>query len=409
MRQNVIIFGIARFRYSEYPYNTNFLGYIQMQDENGSVKKGNKKALFFLPAALILCLVSYFLWTVTGRGTATTEDAYVEGNLVQVTSLVGGTITDIRADNTDYVRKGAIVVQLNPVDTRVQLDKAGAQLASTLRSVRNQFTNLEQLSAAIDVKKADYNKAVSDYRRRAGLSKSFAISVEDLNHASDAVNSAKAALQVAESQYKAALTYTARTTPESHPDVMAAEALFRQAWLDWHRTRVIVPVSGVVAQRSAQVGQHVSSGSVLMSVIPLDTIWVTANFKETQLGSIRKGQSVTLVSDIYGSEVKFSGKVLGIEPGTGSAFSLLPAQNATGNWIKVVQRVPVRIELDKSLLSKYPLRPGLSMHVHVDTRTTGSGDLQVMNIQPQQWTTDAYNDEDSQVNELVKAIVNANE
>ncbi|EPO7654999.1 HlyD family efflux transporter periplasmic adaptor subunit [Enterobacter hormaechei] len=380
-----------------------------MQDENGSVKKGNKKALFFLPAALILCLLAYFIWTTLGRGTVTTEDAYVEGNLVQITSLVGGTITDIHADNTDYVRQGDTVAQLNPVDTRVQLDKAGAQLASTLRSVRNQFTNIEQLSAAIDVKKSDYNKAIADYRRRTGLSKSFAISVEDLNHASDAVNSAKAAVQVAESQYKAALTYTARTTPESHPDVMASEALFRQAWLDWHRTRVIVPVSGVVAQRSAQVGQHVSSGSVLMSVVPLDTIWVTANFKETQLGNIRKGQNVTLFSDVYGTEVKFSGKVLGIEPGTGSAFSLLPAQNATGNWIKVVQRVPVRIELDKTLLSKYPLRPGLSMRVHVDTRTSGSGDLQMMDTQPQQWTTDAYKNEDLQINELIKAIVNANE
>lgn len=380
-----------------------------MQDENGSVKKGNKKALFFLPAALILCLLAYFIWSTLGQGTVTTEDAYVEGNLVQITSLVGGTITDIHADNTDYVRQGDSVVQLNPVDTRVQLDKAGAQLASTLRSVRNQFTNLEQLSAAIDVKKADYNKAIADYRRRTGLSKSLAISVEDLNHASDAVNSAKAAVQVAESQYKAALTYTARTTPESHPDVMASEALFRQAWLDWHRTRVIVPVSGVVAQRSAQVGQHVSSGSVLMSVVPLDTIWVTANFKETQLGNIRKGQNVTLFSDVYGTEVKFSGKVLGIEPGTGSAFSLLPAQNATGNWIKVVQRVPVRIELDKTMLSNYPLRPGLSMRVHVDTNTSGSGDLLALDAQPQKWTTDAYKNEDRQVNELIKAIVKANE
>ncbi|UMO87280.1 HlyD family efflux transporter periplasmic adaptor subunit [Pectobacterium sp. PL64] len=381
-----------------------------MQDERSENKKSGKKtALFILPAALTICLVTFFLWTYVGSHTATTEDAYVEGNLVQVTSQVGGTITDIKADNTDYVKQGDVVVAINPIDTKVQLDKAKAQLASTVRAVRNQFSNLQQLAAAIEVKKADYNKATADYRRRSGLSKSMAISVEDMNHASDAVNAAKAAVKVAESQYNAALVYTSNTTPDSHPDVLAAEAVFRQAWLDWNRTNVIVPVSGVIAQRSIQVGQHISSGSTLMSIIPLDSIWVTANFKETQLGNIKVGQNVTLTSDVYGRGVQYKGKILGIEPGTGSAFSLLPAQNATGNWIKVVQRIPVRIELDKNLLSQYPLRPGLSMKVKVDTSSVGTGEIRPYNVKTQKWKTDVYNNEDVKIDELIKKIVKENE
>ncbi|MCI4237591.1 HlyD family efflux transporter periplasmic adaptor subunit [Dickeya dianthicola] len=380
-----------------------------MQDDKSTKKSGKKTALFIFPAAITICLSIYFLWTYVGNNTATTEDAYVEGNLVQVTSQVGGTIIDIKADNTDYVKRGDVVVVINPIDTKVQLDKAKAQLASTVRAVRNQFANLQQLDAAIEMKKADYNKATADYRRRSGLSKSMAISVEDMNHASDAVNLAKAAVKVAESQYNAALVYTSNTTPDSHPDVLTAEAVFRQAWLDWHRTNVIVPVSGVIAQRSIQVGQHISSGSTLMSIVPLDSIWVTANFKETQLGNIKVGQNATLTSDVHGRGVQYKGKILGIEPGTGSAFSLLPAQNATGNWIKVVQRIPVRIELDKNLLSQYPLRPGLSMKVKVDTNSVGTGEIRPYNVTTQKWKTDVYNNEDVAIDELIKQIVKENE
>lgn len=380
-----------------------------MQDGNNITKKTNKVAFYLFPAAAIFCLLAYGLWTYTGSRSATTEDAYVEGNLVQVSSLVGGTIMEIKADNTDYVKQGEVIAIINPIDSKVQLDKARAQLASTVRSVQNQFANLQQLKASIEVKKSDYNKVKADYRRRSGLSKSLAISAEDMNHASDAVNSAKASLNVAESQYQAAKTYTTNTTTHTHPDVLAAEAVFRQAWLDWHRTQVILPVSGYIAQRSVQVGQHISSGSSLMTVVPLDSIWVTANFKETQLNNIRAGQKVSLRSDVYGSSVKYTGTVLGIEPGTGSAFSLLPAQNATGNWIKVVQRVPVRIELDKAELSKYPLRPGLSMKVTVDTRGTGSGVIDTVKASQQQWRTDIYINEDSIVDELIKEIVKENE
>ncbi|EDF4476591.1 HlyD family efflux transporter periplasmic adaptor subunit [Salmonella enterica subsp. enterica serovar Typhimurium] len=380
-----------------------------MQDEKPTQNNARKKTIFIFPLAIVICLAAYGLWRYAGSHAATTEDAYVEGNLVQVSSLVGGTITGIHADNTDYVKQGDVVVTINQIDTRVQLDKARAQLASTVRGVRNQFANLQQLEAAIELKRADYNKAIADYRRRSGLSKSMAISVEDMSHAGDAVNSARAAVKVAQSQYNAALAYTSDITTETHPDVIAAEAVFRQAWLDWHRTQVIVPVDGYVAQRSVQVGQHISAGSTLMSVVPLDSVWVTANFKETQLGNIRSGQSVSLTSDVYGRSVTYSGKVLGIEPGTGSAFSLLPAQNATGNWIKVVQRVPVRIVLDKSQLKTHPLRPGLSMKVTVSTRKDGQGELKAAPPNMQKWNTAVYQNEDATVNELIKAVVKENE
>ncbi len=380
-----------------------------MQDESKSQKNGYKRTIFIFPAAILICLAAYGLWRYAGSNAVTTEDAYVEGNLVQVSSLVSGTVTGIHADNTDFVNQGDVVVTINQIDTRVQLDKARAQLASTIRSVRNQFANLEQLAATIELKKTDYNKAMADYRRRSGLSKSLAISVEDMSHASDAVSSARAAVKVAQSQYNAALAYTSNTRPETHPDVLAAEAVFREAWLNWHRTRVIVPVSGFIAQRSVQVGQHITAGGSLMSVVPLDSVWVTANFKETQLGNIRSGQDVTLVSDVYGRSVTYRGKVLGIEPGTGSAFSLLPAQNATGNWIKIVQRVPVRIELDKTQLQAHPLRPGLSMKVTVSTKNSGNNELKQSPVKVQTWTTPVYENEDKTVNALIKAIVNEND
>lgn len=376
-----------------------------MKDENKMASSPRKPAALIFPVAIIICVAAYAIWTFMGRNSAVTDDAYVEGNIVQVTSQVSGTVTRIHADNTDYVYQGAALVNINPADAKIALDKAKAGLASTLRTVRNQFANAEQLKASIAVKQSDYDKAMADYRRRAGLSKSYAISAEDMDHASEALNSAKAALRVARSQYAAALTFIDNTTPETHPDVLTAEAAVREAWLDYHRTTVIAPVTGIIAQRSIQVGQHVDAGSALMSIIPLENIWVTANFKENQLANIRNGQPVELTSDVYGRKATFHGQILGIEPGTGSAFSLLPAQNATGNWIKVVQRVPVRIALRSDELKEHPLRIGLSMQVKVDTQQSGESPLKTLPEKTQQWSTPVYQDEGAQADVIIREIV----
>ncbi|WP_275554470.1 HlyD family efflux transporter periplasmic adaptor subunit [Mixta sp. Marseille-Q2659] len=380
------------------------------KDDKESAGKPKGKALLIFPLAVFICIGVYAAFVYMGKNDVTTEDAYVEGNIVPVSSQISGTVVKINADNTDYVKQGDVLVGINQTDSRIALDKASAQLASSIRSVRNQFATVEELKAAIAVKQSDYNQALGDFKRRSGLSRKYVISEEDMSHSSDAVNSAKAALQVAQRQYQAELTLTDNTTPDTHPDVLTAKAALRSAYIDYHRTKVVAPVSGFIAQRTVQVGQHLSAGSSLMSVIPLDDVWVTANFKETQMGQLRTDQPVTLVSDAYGGKITYHGKVMGVEPGTGSAFSLLPASNATGNWIKVVQRVPVRIELDKKEVEKYPLRPGLSMKVSVNVTNAGDESLHTLKDKPRQsWHTPVYDDEEQAADNLIKEIVAQNE
>ncbi|CAI0940231.1 Inner membrane protein yibH [Serratia ficaria] len=361
----------------------------------------------FIFSIFLIGIVVYAVWENLNGQSTTTEDAYVEGNLVQVTTQVSGTVTHISADNTDYVQQGDSLVTINPVDARLALEKAKSQLATAVRQVRNQYATLEELKASIAVGQTSLDKARADFTRRSGLRQSIAISAEELAHSRDALNNAQAALNVTIRQYQAAQTLTQNTTLQTHPDVLEAESALREAWLDYHRTQVIAPVGGVVAQRKVQVGQHVTAGASMMSVVPLDSVWVTANFKETQLGELRAGHQVTLISDIYGRDVRYHGRVIGIEPGTGSAFSLLPAQNATGNWIKVVQRVPVRITLDPKELRQHPLRPGLSMKVSVDTRSKGTP-LSALPTRRQRWSTPVYEQEDAQATAIIQEILKQN-
>ncbi|MNQ80307.1 Multidrug export protein EmrA [compost metagenome] len=297
-----------------------------------------------------------------------TEDAYVEGNVVQVTPQVGGVVTAIRADNTDVVKPGAILVEMNGVDAQLALDAARAQLARSVRQVRGQFAMAGQDGANVELRKVDLARAQEDAARRSALAKIGAIPGEELIHAQQTVRTARAALNVAAEQLKRNHALIDGTTVESHPDVLAAAVQLRNASVALARTRVPAPVGGVVTKRGVQVGQRVAAGAPLMSVVPLDHLWVTANLKESQLRHVRIGQPVRLTTDLYGGGVVYHGRVLGQDAGTGSAFSLLPAQNATGNWIKVVQRVPVRIALDPAEVTAHPLQIGLSMKVAVDTR-----------------------------------------
>jgi membrane fusion protein (multidrug efflux system) len=379
-----------------------------MNEEHKTKPVPNKtQRLLLLSAVLLAGAAVYAAWSIRNHDSLMTEDAYVEGNLVQVTAQVSGTVTQIAADNTDYVQRGEGLVTINPIDARLALEKAKSQLAAAVRQVRNQYAVLAELKAAIAVDQTALDKARADFNRREGLRQSIAISTEELAHSRDALSNAQATLNVTVRQYQAAQTLTENTTLQTHPDVLEAESTLRAAWLDYHRTQVIAPVAGFIAQRRVQVGQHVTAGASLMTVVPLDAVWVTANFKETQLGSLRAGHKVTLTSDLYGHERRYHGQVVGIEPGTGSAFSLLPAQNATGNWIKVVQRVPVRIALDPDELAQHPLRPGLSMTVSVDTSTAGTA-LSTLPSHRQSWETSVYDREDEQAAAIIQEILKQN-
>ncbi len=305
-------------------------------------------------------------WWTDARHFASTDDAYVAGNVVQVTSLVPGTVVAIAADDTQRVSVGKPLVELDPTDSEVALQQAAAQLAETVRHVRTLFVNNGTLQANIAQRQATEENARDDLRRRMSVDGTGAVSKEDVDHAQSALREAEAALRAAQEQLASNRALTRNTTIAQHPDVARAAASYRAAYLAYARSTLPAPVTGFVARRAVQVGQRVAPGVPLMGVVPLDQVWVDANFKENQMKDMRVGQPVTLYSDFYGSHIRYHGKVAGFSAGTGAAFSVLPAQNATGNWIKVVQRLPVRITLDPAQLATHPLRIGLSMRVTVD-------------------------------------------
>jgi len=297
-----------------------------------------------------------------------TDDAYVNGNLVQLNAQIGGTVVAINADDTQIVTSGASMVKLDPADTRIELTRSEAALAQTVQQVSTLYVNNSVLKAQIAQRQAELARAEEDLKRRLAADQAGAVAAEDIAHARDAVKEHKAALQTAEQQLAANQAQTGRSSVAEHPNVLAAAARVRADYLAYARVNVPAPVTGFVAKRSVQLGQRVASGAPLMAIVPLEGVWVDANFKESQLKAVRLGQPVELHADLYGSDVRYRGKVVGLSAGTGSAFAVLPAQNATGNWIKVVQRLPVRIELDPAELRAHPLRIGLSMQVEVDTR-----------------------------------------
>ena len=339
-----------------------------------------RKILSLLGGVVLIGLAwGAYEWFVSSHFEAT-DNAYVQGNVIQITPQIGGTVTAILADDTDFVKAGQPLVQLDPADAKVALDQAEANLAQAVRQVRTLYANNSTLGAQITLRESDIAKAqteiaraTDDLNRRQSLVGNGAVSKEELQHAQsqlanaqNAYTSAKAGVAAAQEQLASNQAMTAGTSIESHPSVMAAAAKVREAYLALHRTALPAPVDGFVAKRTVQLGQRVAAGAPLMSVIPLSELWVDANFKEVQLRNIRIGQPVHLTADLYGRKVEYKGTVAGLGAGTGAAFALLPAQNATGNWIKVVQRVPVRVALDAAQLAQSPLRVGLSMEATVD-------------------------------------------
>ena len=371
-----------------------------------------RKRRLLLRGLIALVVVVGIGWALyhflVGRWYEGTDDAYVDGNVVQITPQVPGTVVSIGADDNDYVRKGQVLVKMDPADADVALAQAEAALAQTVRKVRGLYSTVHTSKADVAVREAVVRQAQADFQRRKGLAASGAISAEELAHARDALTTAESALTAAQAQLATTDALVSDTRIATHPDVKAAAAKVRAAWLNDQRMTLLAPVSGYVAKRTVQVGQRVQPGTPLMAVVPLHQVWVDANFKETQLQDMRIGQPVTLTSDIYGGSVKYHGKVSGLGVGTGSAFSLLPAQNASGNWIKIVQRLPVRISIDPKDLDKYPLRIGLSMDVDVNLHNQSGPTLSQQHVQHPVFSTDVYARSKAEADQLIQKIVHEN-
>ncbi|WP_321887387.1 EmrA/EmrK family multidrug efflux transporter periplasmic adaptor subunit [Paraburkholderia bannensis] len=366
-----------------------------------------KRMMTLLVLVIVIAAIAYGLYYfLVARFSESTDDAYVNGNVVQITPQVTGTVIAVNADDTQTVKIGDPLVQLDPADSRIALQQAEANLGQTVRQVRGLFADDSQYEAQVAVRQADLSRAQDDLRRRMQVAQTGAVSQEEISHARDTVKSAQASLDAAQQQLAANRALTANTTIANHPNVMAAAAKVRDAYLTNARNTLPAPVTGYVAKRSVQVGQRVSPGTPLMSVVPLNAVWVDANFKEVQLKHMRIGQPVDMTADVYGSSVVYHGKVVGFSAGTGSAFSLLPAQNATGNWIKVVQRLPVRIALDPADLEKHPLRIGLSMQVDVNIKDdTGT---QLGNAQNTVYQTNVFEKYGDEADAEIARIISEN-
>jgi membrane fusion protein (multidrug efflux system) len=375
---------------------------------DASASNGNRaKVLTILTVVFVIGAVVWGgYWFLFLRNTESTDDAYVSGHLVTVTAQVSGTVIAVGADDTNAVKVGQMLVRLDGADAQVGLEQAESQLAKMVRQVRNTQATVAQLQATVDMRRSDVARARDDLERRRRLVQSGAISEEELRHAAETLRGAEAALISAERQTAATGALVDGTDLAHHPDVENAAAKVRDAYLMLSRTAIPAPVSGTVARRSVQVGSRVSPGVALMSVVSLDQVWVDANFKESQLASMRIGQPAAVTADLYGSKVTYHGKVEGFGAGTGSAFALLPAQNATGNWVKVVQRVPVRIALDPKELAEHPLAIGLSMGVEVDTadRSGARGAAPVAVVTE----TKVFDDLEGKANARIAAIIAAN-
>jgi membrane fusion protein (multidrug efflux system) len=383
----------------------------QTQANTPDTGNPRKRKVMLLVLAVVVLLAGAGVWAYhefIGRFNESTDDAYVNGNVVEITPLVTGTVVSIGADDGDLVHEGQVLVNFDPNDAEVGLQSAQAKLARTVRQVRGLYSNVDGMKAQVNAQQAEVQKAQDNYNRRKNLAAGGAISQEELSHARDDLTSAQNALANAKQQLKTTSALVDDTVVSSHPDVMSAAADLRQAYLTNARSTLIAPVTGYVAKRTVQLGQRVQPGTALMAVIPLDQLWIDANFKETQLRDMRIGQPVDIESDIYGSSVKYSGTVDSLGAGTGSAFALLPAQNATGNWIKIVQRVPVRIHINAEELAQHPLRVGLSTNVEVNLHDQSGPVLAQQPPQKASFSTNVYDRQLAEADAMIAQLIHDN-
>ena len=384
----------------------------QAQQQQDAQNQRKRKTGLTIAIALFLIAGLAWLayWFFFSRHHETTDNAYVSGNMVMLNAQTVGTVEAIMADENQEIKAGQVLIKLNPTDAQVALSQAQAQLAQASRQIQNAFNSAGVANAQLSQARSAVQTAQDAVNRRAKLVGTGAVSKEEYDQARNALVQAQAAYKTATEQSKTATAQIAGTTPQNHPAIEAAKAAFRSAYINNKRLAVLAPIDGVVAKRSVQVGQQIAPGAPLMTIVAANQVWVEANYKETQLANLRVGQPVELSSDVYGSGVKFNGTVQGIGIGTGAAFSVLPAQNATGNWIKIVQRIPVRVTIDPEQLKQHPLRVGMSMHVSIDTRDRSGAVLgAVTGTQaPANLQTNVYNQDEAEANQMADQIIQQN-
>lgn len=372
-----------------------------------TAKRRNRQILIYCSVACLLAIAFLLYWFLVLQYYEYTDDAYVEGNMVFITPLRSGFITQIHTDDTFLVQRGQLLIDLDTTDSEIALSKAKEELAAVVREVCKEFHQVFVYRAEIEIAQADLIRTKQDFQHRQDVIEQGGVSTEDLEHAKAALDSSTAALQRVKFLYEQALSLVQGTSIESHPRVLAAADQVRDAYVRLKRCKIRSPAAGLVAQRKAQVGMWVESGMPLMSVIPLDQIWVNANFKETQMKFMRIGQKVKLTSDLYGDEILYQGIIVGLPGAAGDAFSLLPPQNLSGNWIKIVQRVPVRVSVDPQQLLEHPLRIGLSMEATVDL-SDSEGTLLPISITGPIYKTVIYEQELQGARALIQAIIHKN-
>ena len=379
------------------------------QNSSNNKSQQRKKGLsIFILLLLLISVGSVAYWYFFIKGFEETEDAYVSGNQVMVSAQVAGNISKINVDNMDPVQAGDVLLELDDTNAKLSFEQAKSNLANAVRQVSQLNYTVKQLKSAVRANEITLAQAQGNLNRRVQLVKDGAIDKESFQHAKEAVELAKANLTTSQNQLGANQALLLDGPLSEQPQIQSAVSNLKQAWLNLERTKIRSPIKGYVARRNAQVGQTVSVGGALMAVVTTDQMWLDANFKETQLTHMRIGQPVEIHFDLYGKDKTFNGKVVGIEMGTGSAFSLLPTQNATGNWIKVVQRVPVRIQLDPQQLAENPLRIGLSATVKVDVTDSQGETLRDQAPATTLYSTNVLQYDESAVNNLIESIIRDN-
>jgi len=374
--------------------------------EKKAEPKKSKKMMWIFTFFLLLAGISWLLlWIFYLQYYVDTDDAYASGSVVNINPAVQGNVIAFYADDTDYVEEGQLLVELDPTFYSIAYDQALASLGSQALQIRELVDEVLVNAADVRVKEIVFSKAKYDFENRSKLVGSRAISQEDYTHSRDDLTVAENELQKAKYRLKISQDLLGNTSPEKHPLIEEKKSRAREAYYNLKHTKIFAPTSGYVAKRAVNVGQSVARGTNLMAIVPISYVWVDANFKETQLTNMRIGQPATVWFDLYGSKVKYIGQVLGIGMGSGSAFSLIPPQNATGNWIKIVQRLPVRISLDPEVLKKYPIRIGISAEVEVDITEQNLPLLATVPPSKPVAVTNVYDIDMQDVNEIIDSIV----
>lgn len=372
------------------------------------MNKRKKSLIGVCLAFFLLSFVIFIYWFFVLRFEESTDDAYVQGDLVELTSQVSGVVSSIYADDTDYVQEGQVLVQLDPTNDRLKLEKSKNELGQIVREVVQMFLKVEELEATLETKELELIKARQDFQNRVHLVEIGGVSQEEFEHVEAQLKIASSSAKETKRALEASYAQIQGTSVETHPLVQEAIEQVKGDWIRLKRCDILSPIDGYVTQRKVQLGEWADVSQPLLAIVPLDQLWVDANFKEIQLARFRIGQEVILRADLYGSGVTYQGKVVGINPGTGNTFSLLPPQNATGNWIKIVQRVPVRISLDRNQIKKHPLWLGLSMKVRVNIKDIrGEVLTETKRVQPI-YRTEIYSKQEEGVEKLIQEILKEN-